>query len=137
MNSFTGFTGTQRLCVSTVPGPKLRAIWLMSHQTMYKALIFFPPHTAFSSQNTLRVALFRSGAVSIHMLLLFLNGTFNTTLTMVCAPPAFFHKQKPERITQRRQLSSVLIPNMRIGAGEKTMKGRNKDDSNTGPSLSF
>ena len=62
----------------------LSPMWSMSPQTLCDALIL----TAFSSHDLLHVASLLSDSVSIHMLLLFLNGTFNITLTMVCAVPA-------------------------------------------------
>lgn len=49
----------------------------------------------------------------------------------------FFHKQTPERVTRHRPLSSSLIPSMCIEAGERRMKERKEDESNTGPSLPF
>lgn len=84
--------------------------WLMSHQTIQKALIFFLPNTAFSAQDTMPLALFFSWAIFVHMLLLLLTA-FNTTLTMLCSS-CFFHKQKLECLTQHRLLSSTLNPNM-------------------------
>ena len=81
------------MCVSIVPVAVIyhqqnvveSSKWLMIHLTMHKALKVFLRQCF---HDALLVALFCSGAMSVHMLL-FLNGTFNITLTMVCAPPAF------------------------------------------------
>lgn len=79
----------EHLCVSMVP---LAVIFLrqssevVNEPSDYVQSFDFFPETA---HGTLHVAFLCSGAMSVHMLLLFLNGTFNITLTMVCAPPAF------------------------------------------------
>lgn len=84
------------LCVSLVP---VKVVFLRQNVVQRSEVvneasdraqsfeIFLRQH--FSFHDALHVALFCSGAMSVHMLLLFLNGTFNITLTMVCAPPAF------------------------------------------------
>lgn len=76
------------LLADIFPRQNMVLSWDVVNEPSDHVQLFFP-YTAFSSHDILHVALFLSGSMSIHMLLLFLNGTFNVTLTMVCAVPAF------------------------------------------------